>query len=107
TIQDRTRAIDAYRQLCAQFPDNLDYGLRLADEQRWVNPEDALHTLEVLRHLPPPAGDDPRIDYIEARAWINKDLVKARAAARRAIKKGTAQGSRLLVARAYGVLCGI
>jgi hypothetical protein len=34
TIQDRTRAIDAYRQLCGQFSDNLDYGLRLANEQR-------------------------------------------------------------------------
>jgi eukaryotic-like serine/threonine-protein kinase len=107
TIQDRTRAIDAYRQLCALFPDNLDYGLRLANEQRWVNPEDALHTLEVLRRLPLPSGDDPRIDYMEARAWINKDVVKARAAARRVVEKGTAQGSRLLVARAYGVLCGI
>jgi eukaryotic-like serine/threonine-protein kinase len=107
TIQDRTRAIDAYRQLCAQFPDNLDYGLRLANEQRWVSPDDALHTLEVLRHLPPPSGDDPRIDYMEARAWTNKDVVKARAAARRAVEKGTAHGSRLLVARAYGVLCGI
>ena len=49
TIQDRTRAVDAYRQLFTQFPDNLDYGLRLADEQRWVNPDDALHTLEGLR----------------------------------------------------------
>jgi len=107
TIQDRTRAIDAYRQLCTQFPDILDYGLRLANEQRWVNPDDALHTLEALRHLPLPSGDDPRIDYIEARAWITKDVVKARAAARRAIEKGSAQGSQLLVARAYGVLCGI
>ena len=87
TIQDRTRAIDAYRQLFTQYPDNLDYGLRLANEQRWVNPEDALHTLEVLRQLPLPSGDDPRIDYLEARAWSNKDVVKARAAARRAVKK--------------------
>ena len=95
----------AYRQLFAQFPDNLDYGLRLADEQRWVNPTDALHTLEALRHLPLPSGDDPRIDYIEARSWINNDVVKAQAAARRAVEKGAAQGSRLLVARAYGILC--
>jgi DNA-binding winged helix-turn-helix (wHTH) protein/tetratricopeptide (TPR) repeat protein len=105
TIQDRARAIDAYRQLFTQFPDNLDYGLRLADEQRWVNPEDALHTLAVLRHFPLPSGDDPRIDFIEARAWINKDVVKAQATARRAVEKGTAQGSRLFVARAYGILC--
>jgi eukaryotic-like serine/threonine-protein kinase len=107
TIQDRTRAIDTYRQLFTQFPDNLDYGLRLADEQRWVNPEDALHTLQALRHLPLPSSDDPRIDYIEARSWVNNDVVKAQTAARRAVEKGTTQGSRLLVARAYGILCQI
>jgi tetratricopeptide (TPR) repeat protein len=107
TIQERARAIDAYRQLFTQFPDNLDYGLRLANEQRWVNPEDALHTLGDLRHLPLPSSDDPRIDYLEARSWVNVDVVKAQAAARRAVEKGTTQGSRLLVARAYGVLCQI
>lgn len=103
--QDRARAIDAYRQLFTQFPDNLDYGLRLADEQRWVNPKDSLHTLDTLRHLPLPSSDDPRIDYIEARSWVNNDVAKAQAAARRAVEKGTAQGSRLLVAHAYGILC--
>ncbi len=107
TIQDKTQAINTYRQLFTQFPDNLDYGLRLANEQRWVNPTDALHTLEALRRLPLPSGDDPRIDYIEARSWINNDVAKAQAAARRAVEKGTAQGSRLLVARANGVLCQI
>ncbi len=105
TIQDRARAIDAYRQLFTQFPDNLGYGLRLADEQRWVNAEDALRTVAALRRLPIPASDDPRIDFFEARAWIYKDVVKAQAAAQRAVEKGTAQGSRLFVARAYGILC--
>ncbi|MGB8784961.1 MAG: tetratricopeptide repeat protein [Terriglobales bacterium] len=105
TFQDRTRAIATYQQLFTQFADNLDYGLRLADEQRWVNPTDALHTLDTLRHLPRPSSDDPRIDYIEARSWVNNDVVKAQAAARRAVEKGTAQGSRLLVAHAYAILC--
>ncbi len=107
TIKDRKRAIDSYRQLFIQFPDSLDYGLRLADEQRWINSADALHTLETLRHLPLPAGGDPRIDYLEARAWVNNDVVKAQAAARRAIEKGNAQGLQLFVARAYGILCQI
>ena len=107
TIQDRKRAIDSYRHLFLQFPDSLDYGLRLAEEQRWVNPADALHTLETLRHLPLPAGGDPRIDYLEARAWVNNDVVKAQAAAQRAIEKGNAQGLQLIVARAYGILCQI
>ena len=106
-IQDRAQAIDTYRQLFALFPDNLEYGLRLADEQRWVNPTDALHTLEALRRLPLPSGDDPRIDYIEARSWVNNDVAKTRAAAQRAVEKGNARGARLLVARANGILCQI
>jgi tetratricopeptide (TPR) repeat protein len=104
TNQDRTRAIDAFRQLFTQFPDNLDYGLRLADEQRWVSPTDALHTLDTLRRLPLPSSDDPRIDYIEARSWVNNDVAKAQAAARRTVEKGTAQGSRLLVAHGYAIV---
>ncbi len=105
TIPDRPRAIDAYRKLYAQFPDDLDYGLRLADQQRWVSPQDALRTLEGLRNLPAPKGSDAGIDFGEARAWMSKDFVKSQAAARRAIEKGNAEGSLLLVARAYGVLC--
>ena len=66
-----------------------------------------MHTLETLRHLPLPSSGDPRIDYIEARAWVNNDVVKAQAASRRAIEKGNAQGLQLFVARAYGVLCQI
>jgi DNA-binding winged helix-turn-helix (wHTH) protein/tetratricopeptide (TPR) repeat protein len=107
TVQDRTRSVDAYQKLLTQFPDNLDYGLRLADEQRWANPQDALHTLETLRHLPSPSNGDPRIEYLEARAWINNDVVRAQAAARRAIEKGNAQGLQLFVARAYGILCQV
>jgi DNA-binding winged helix-turn-helix (wHTH) protein/tetratricopeptide (TPR) repeat protein len=107
TVQDRTRSVDAYQKLLTQFPDNLDYGLRLADEQRWANPQDALHTLETLRHLPSPSNGDPRIEYLEARAWVNNDVVRAQAAARRAIEKGNAQGLQLFVARAYGILCQV
>lgn len=104
-MEDRPKAIDVYRKLFAQFPDSLDYGLRLADEQRWVNTEATLQTLDTLRHLPVPAGEDPRIDLIEARAWTNKDFVNAQAAAHRAVEKGTAHGSHQLVSRAYGILC--
>jgi DNA-binding winged helix-turn-helix (wHTH) protein/tetratricopeptide (TPR) repeat protein len=105
SLRDRNKAIEAYQKLLAQFPDNLNYGLRLADEQRLVSSEDALKTLAVLRRLPSPAANDPRIDMIESRAWMNNDYAKAQAAGRRAVEKGTAQGAHLLVARAYGILC--
>jgi hypothetical protein len=105
SLQDTNKAIEVYRKLFALFPDNLNYGLRLADKQRRVNSEDALKTVAALRRLPGPVADDPRIDMIESRAWINNDCAKAQAAGRRAVEKGTAQGARLLVARAYGILC--
>ena len=105
SLQDINKAIEVYRKLFAQFPDNLNYGLRLGDEQRRVNSEDALKTVAALRRLPGPAAEDPRIDMIESRAWMNNDYVKAQAAGRRAVEKGNAQGAQLLVARAYGILC--
>lgn len=103
--QDRSKAIDAYRKLFARFPDNLDYGLRLADQQRRLNIDDALNTLTMLRNLPSSAKDDPRIDILEARIWMDRNAEKTQTAGRRAIQKGQVQGSNLLVAYAYGVLC--
>jgi DNA-binding winged helix-turn-helix (wHTH) protein/tetratricopeptide (TPR) repeat protein len=103
--RDWPKAVETYRSLFRLFPDNLDYGLRLASVQRQVKTTDSLLTLATLRHLPSPAGEDPRIDLSEASAWINEDSTQAHAAAERAIAKGNAQGAHLLVARAYGILC--
>ena len=105
TLSNWPKALDAYRSLFNLFPDSLEYGLLLANVQRRVKPSDALATLATLRHLPSPAGDDPRIDMMEASTLMTQDLVRAQAAAKRAIDKGTAQGSHLLVARTYGILC--
>ena len=105
SLPDTNKAIEMYGKLFAQFPDNLNYGLRLGDEQRRVNSEDALKTVAALRRLPAVIANDPRIDMIESRAWINHDYAKAQAAGRRAVEKGTAEGAHLLVARAYGILC--
>jgi tetratricopeptide (TPR) repeat protein len=105
TVHEWTKAIDANRSLFHLFPDNLDYGLQFASAQMHVNAADALQTLASLRRLPPPQGDDPRIDVTEASAWINRDLTKARAAALLAIQKATAQGAPVIVGRAYGILC--
>jgi DNA-binding winged helix-turn-helix (wHTH) protein/tetratricopeptide (TPR) repeat protein len=105
SLQDTNKAVETYQKLYSQYPDNLDYGLRLADEQRQVSSKDALTTVAMLRRLPSPQADDPRIDMIEARAWINNDYTKAQEAGRRAVEKGEARGSQLLIARAYGILC--
>ncbi len=104
-IADWPKTVQAYQTLFHLFPDRLDYGLLLASAQIEIRPADSLQTLEALRHLPPPAGDDARIDMMEASALINTDFTKARSAAQRAIDKASAQGSHVLVARTYGILC--
>ncbi len=104
-IADYPKAIEAYQTLFHLFPDNLEYGLLLASAQNYMKRSDALQTLAVLRRLPPPIGNDARIDMTEATSWINTDFNQAQEAARRAIAKASAQGSHILVARTLGILC--
>ena len=104
-IEDWPKTVQAYQTLFHLFPDRLDYGLLLASAQMYITPGDSLQTLAGLRRLPPPAGDDARIDMMEASALIGTDFTKARSAAQRAIDKASAQGSHVLVARTYGILC--
>ena len=105
TVEEWPKAVETYRSLFRLFPDNLDYGLLFASAQMHLSPADSLQTLAVLRQLPPPLGDDARIDMTEASAWINRDFTRASAAAKLAIEKATAQGSPVIVSRTYGILC--
>jgi len=105
TIRNWPRAVESYRSLFELHPDSLEYGLYLAVAQYHVKPEDALSTLKTLRQLPSPAGDDPRIDLVEASAQVTQNISAAQAAANRAIAKGTVQGSHLIMAGGYGILC--
>ncbi len=99
------KAVEVYRSLFQLHPDSLEYGLDLARVQYQSKPEDGLATLKILRQLPAPAGDDPRIDLLEASAQVTQNMVVAQSEAKRALAKGTALGSPFIVARAYGILC--
>ncbi len=88
-----------YKTLFGLHPDNLEYGLKVAQGQK---EDEALETLQRLRKLPPPAGDDPRIDLQAAMAaWNAPD--RALAAAERALQKADALGARFIAARALGL----
>jgi tetratricopeptide (TPR) repeat protein len=95
-------AIDNYRTLFQFFPDNLEYGLRLASAQAYGGkPQDAFSTVDSLRKLPTPARDDPRIDIAEAAAaGLTGDHKRELAASTIGAEKAQAQGARLLSARA-------
>src|SRR5262249_47934260 len=98
------RAIEIYATLVRLFPDNLDYGLALADAQTWgTRGKDAVATLATLRRRPAPAGGDARIDLAEAIVYGPNGLAefpKSAAAAERAASKASRTGARLLHAEA-------
>ena len=96
------KAIEVYRTLFSLFPDNVDYGLKLATVQvRGHKGHDALATVESLRKLAPPASEDPRIELMENDAWwVLGDLKHQEEYLARAVGKARAQGARLILARA-------
>jgi tetratricopeptide (TPR) repeat protein len=64
--KDWDKALEVYRALFDFFPDDLEYGLHLADTQtRSGKMSDAEATIQALRKLPSPSGQDPRIDLAE------------------------------------------
>jgi tetratricopeptide (TPR) repeat protein/TolB-like protein len=103
------KAADLYRTLFSSFPDNLDYGLRLAAAQRRAGKvPDAMLTIEALRQLPAPAKDDPRIDLAEAKnAQSLGDFKPAETATARALESASALGAPLLIAAAQLEQCQI
>jgi serine/threonine protein kinase/tetratricopeptide (TPR) repeat protein len=110
TNHEYEKAIDVYRTLFALFPDNLDYGLRLAIGQNAASkPGDALSTLATLRkQFPRAAAEDPRIDLQEAEAWYDKsDYLRTQESLNRAQEKGRKQESHLSVALALWQQCRV
>jgi tetratricopeptide (TPR) repeat protein len=62
---------------------------------------DASATLSILRRLPKPAGNDPRIDALEAQnAGLARDYAKTREYARRAADEAKSRGAQYMFARA-------
>src|SRR5919109_545357 len=102
TSQDWEKAADIYRALFEFFPDNLDYGLALANAEYKANEwKDALETIVSLRKLPAPLCDDPRIDFVEEDASRSLgDTKRSEEAVARAAEKAQAAGASLLLAKA-------
>ncbi|HEU5336790.1 MAG TPA: tetratricopeptide repeat protein, partial [Terriglobales bacterium] len=95
-------AIEIYRTLWNFFPDDLQYGLRLAAVQIEAGKgKDALGSVARMRGLPAPEDQDPRIDLAEAEAAESiSDFKRTVQASAAAAAKAERQGSRLLLADA-------
>jgi DNA-binding winged helix-turn-helix (wHTH) protein/tetratricopeptide (TPR) repeat protein len=101
TMRDWDKAIEIHRALFDFFPDNLDYGLALANSEVKANHwKDALATIAALHSLPPPLGEDPRIDLAENKAARSLgDIKRAEAALAHAAEKAQVAEASLLLAK--------
>ena len=99
---DWAAATDIYTKLRDLFPDDLEYGLRLAAAQNAARRLDsALETVIAMQQLPEPLSADPRIDLAEAETWALAGDFKAQLdACTRAGERAQALGAHLLLARA-------
>ncbi len=99
---DWGKAIELYSTLFNFFPDNVDYGVQMAEaEWRSGKGKEAMLTIQTLRNLPTPVRDDPRIDLAESEAAATMgDFKRAQTAAGEAEKKGIALRAPLVVAAA-------
>lgn len=103
--KDWNKASEIYRSLWTFYPDNLEYGLRLANSLSIAGRNtEAVATLATLRKLPLPLRDDPRIDLVAAeisrrQGRPEEELRAATAAAEKGRKLGQTQilGEALLL----------
>jgi eukaryotic-like serine/threonine-protein kinase len=100
--RDWAKAIEIYRTLWGFFPDNLDYGLRLAGTQIASGQgEAALETVAAMRKLPAPDSEDARVDLIEAKAADSLgDFKRTQKQAAEAVRKARSQSAGRVVAQA-------
>ncbi len=105
-LGETKRSIEAFQALRRLYPDDLEYGLRLASVQAEAgDARGSLETVASLRKLPPPAGDDVRLDLAEARALFEaEDYPRQAAMAGRAAEKAGADGLVGVRARALRFL---
>lgn len=94
------QAASVYHALFELFPDNIEYGLRLAAAQSISgHGGQAMEVIHRMRSLPAPSSDDPRIDLAEARA-MKDNKPAALAVVRNAMRKASDRGHKLLYALA-------
>jgi Tfp pilus assembly protein PilF len=100
TTRDWDKTIETWHTLVNLYPDNIEYGLQLAQAQLAADkPRDAQATIAALRKTA--SAEDPRLDLADATASrALSDLQDSAQTAARAAARARAQGARLLYARA-------
>ncbi len=105
--RDWPKAIQEYSQLWAQYRDEPEYGLALANTQiRAGKPNDALTTVNQLRSQPLSPGVGAQVDLVEARAHGDLSDYKAELdSANAAATAASSMGAQVLLSRARILQC--
>lgn len=100
SLKELDKAAAAYRALYTLYPDSVDYAeqfivvLNAAGRR-----EEALAVVKQLRNLPPPASEDPRIDFWQAQLISYSRGSDAQPFFEKASAEAASRGERLLYAR--------
>jgi DNA-binding winged helix-turn-helix (wHTH) protein/tetratricopeptide (TPR) repeat protein/TolB-like protein len=106
SLADPEKAAAVYHSLLTLFPDSVEYGLRLvAMLDRLGHHEEGLETIRQLHRLPPPAGDDARLDIWEAKEISHRSQPESEAPLLRGLSKAAARGQKLIYADARLARC--
>ena len=99
-LHNLDKAISAYRALYELYPDSVDYAEQLMTVLSAAGRrEEALAIVSQLRKLPPPASQDPRIDFWQYGLVVGSDSPGARPYLDRAVAEAASRGQKLLYAR--------
>ena len=99
SLRDLDRATAAYRSLYTLYPDSVDYAEQLIialNAEHYT--EEALAIVKQLRKLPPPASEDPRIDFWQAQLISYSGGAAAQPFFEKAAAEAASRGQRLLYA---------
>ena len=100
SLNELDKAASAYRALYTLYPDSVEYAeqfivvLNSAGRR-----EEALAVVQQLRKLPPPASEDPRIDFWQALLISRSKGSDAQPFFEKASAEAASRGQRLLYAR--------
>jgi len=102
TSKEWEAAADSYGTLFRLYPDDIEYGLKLANAQTNAGKGTiALGTVQIMRRFQEPMNEDPRIDLMEAIAAASiSDYRQQQQAAMEAEVKARKSGAKLLMAYA-------
>ncbi|HEV2224876.1 MAG TPA: winged helix-turn-helix domain-containing protein, partial [Candidatus Acidoferrales bacterium] len=99
SLKELDKAAAAYRAMYTLYPDSVDYAeqfivvLNAAGRR-----EEALAVVKQLRNLPPPASEDPRVDFWEGQLISYSGGTAAQPYFERAAAEAASRGQKLLYA---------